>query len=167
MKITTAKQIFENCKWTEEYSLVFDLYSELFNRSFQVLLDFDSEKEEKKIREETIKSIIEFQNLNEGEILKIQNGMWEYVNSLVKGQLKTEDNGKTWIPLTLEEHLSHLKLKNKEDAIKKSPITGVGFFNDSEIDHSYFMIWMNPEWDREHGLTAFYYDGELDHVGID
>lgn len=167
MKITSAEQIFNNCKWVDEHSLVFDLHSALFKRTFKVLLDFDPDKTQKTIRKETLLSISDFQSLKEDEISKIYDGMWEYVISLHKGQLKTNDKGKSWIPLTLEDHLKNLKLKDKEDPIEKCPITGVGFYNDDDMDHSYFMIWMSPEWDGEHGLTAFYYNGILDHVGID
>lgn len=167
MKITNSEQILSNCKWIDKNSLVFELESGLFKRNFKVLLEFDTKNEEKLIRKETIKSIIEFQNLDATELPKIHDAMWNYVRSLRTGQLKTEDNGKTWIPLTMEEHLSHLKIETKEKAIRKCPITEVGFINDSEMDHSFFMIWMQPEWDLEHGLTAFYYNGELDHVGID
>ncbi len=167
MKITSTEQIFKNCKWVDDNSLVFNLDSEFMKKSFQVLLDFDPNGKEKIIRKETMKSIMEFQNLEEIEIKNIYDAMWEYVKSLQKGQLKTEDNGQTWIALTMEEHLSHLKIENKEKAISKCPISGVGFFNDSDIEHSYFMIWLSPEWDMEHGLTAFYYNGKLDHVGID
>lgn len=167
MEINTSEQILSNCRWIDKNSLVFDLYSKLFNRTFRVVLDFIPTIEEKLIRKETLESIIEFQNLGDSEISKIYDGMWKYVRSLQKGQLKTEDNGKTWVPLTMEEHLAHLKIETKEKAISKCPITGVGFYNDSDINHSYFMIWMTPEWDPEHGLTAFYYNGKLDHVGID
>lgn len=167
MQITKSEQILSNCKWIDKNSLIFDLSSRLFNRTFQVVLDFVPTIEEKLIRKETIKSIIEFQNLEDSETSKIYDGMWEYVRSLQKGQLKTKDKGKTWVPLTMEEHLANLNIKSKENAISKCPITGVGFFNDSEMNHSYFMIWLNPEWDPEHGLTAFYYNGKLDHVGID
>lgn len=164
MKITSAKQILENCKWINPNLLVFELYSEMLNKSFQVELDFNSQKEEKEIREETLKSIIEFQNLKAHDLIAIQDAMWKYVQKTNETHKYSIDNGQTWKESRLADNLLHLGIKNKEDAISKSPITGVGFINDDEIDHSYFTIFMSPAWDHEHGLTAYFYHGKLDYV---
>lgn len=164
MKITSSEQILENCKWINQNLLVFDLYSEILDKSFPVQLFFNPQKKEKEIRKETIKSIIEFQNLTTNDLIKIQNTMWESVQKTNETHKYSIDNGQTWKESKLEDNLLHLGIKSKVDAISKSPITGVGFINDDELDHTYFTIFMSPEWDHEHGLTAYFYHGKLDYV---
>ena len=68
MKITTANQILKKCKWINPNLLVFDLHSEIMNETFPIELYFDPKKDEKIIREETVKSIIEVQNLKKSDI---------------------------------------------------------------------------------------------------
>ena len=147
MKITSAKQILENCKWPNTNTLIFDLYSEILNKSLSVALYFDPKKEAKEIREETIKSIIEFQNLTPDDLTNIYNGMWEFV-------LKWKS----------EEDRIHMGINTKSEAIAKSKISEVGFINEDELDHSFFNIYLNVEWDIEHGITISYYNGKLDDV---
>ncbi|MFK7775047.1 MAG: hypothetical protein AB8F94_23100 [Saprospiraceae bacterium] len=147
MKITSSKQILENCTWGDSNHLAFNLYSEILKKSFLVTLFFDPKKEKKEIREETIKSIIEFQNITEKDIEDMQNAMWEFVK-----KYKSEDDR------------IDMGIENKKEAIAKSQIAGVGFINEDEIDHTFFQVFMNVKWDIEHGVTIFYYHGKLDDV---
>lgn len=147
MKITSAKQILENCKWLNLNTLKFDLYSEMLNKYFPIVLYFDPDKKEKEIREETIKSIIEFQSLPPDELANIYNAMWEFVT-----KWKTEDDR------------INMGINSKNEAKAKSIISEIGFFNEDELDHSFFNIYLDVDWDKEHGITISYYNGELDDV---
>ena len=147
MKITSAKQILENCKWSNSNTLNFDLYSEMITKFLPVTLFFDPQKKEKEIREKTIKSIIEFQKLPTIELINIHNAMWDFV-------LKWKS----------ENDRVHMGINNKSDAISKSRISGVGFINEEALDHSYFEIFLNVDWDIEHGITISYFNGKLDDV---
>lgn len=147
MKIKSSKQILENCKWINPNLLVFDLYSKLLNKSFPVELRFDSQKKEKLIREETIKSITEFQNLTEKDIEEIQNSIWGFVTKYKS-----------------ERDREYMGIKTKSEALVKSKISGVGFINEEELDHSFFYVFVNTEWDIEHGITISYFNGKLDDV---
>lgn len=147
MKITSAKQILENCNWLNPNTVKFELYSEMLNKYFPIVLYFDPEKKEKEIREETIKSIIEFQRLPFGELSNIYNAMWEFVT-----KWKSEDDR------------INMGINSKSEAIEKSIISEIGFFNEDELDHSFFNIYLNVDWDKEHGITISYYNGELDDV---
>lgn len=147
MKITKAEQILENCKWINPNLLVFDLYSEILNKSFSVELDFNPQKEEKIICEETIRSIIEFQNLGEKDIVEIQNAIWGFITKYKS-----------------EADRTYMGIKHKSEAIAKCKITEVGFANEDELDHSFFNIFVNAEWDKEHGITISYFNGGLDDV---
>lgn len=147
MKITSAKQILENCNWPNPNQLVFNLYSEMMKNSFPVVLYFEPKKEKKEIRDETIKSIIEFQNLQTNELVNIHNAIWNFV-------LKWKS----------EEERIHMGINSENDAIAKCTISGVGFINEDEINHSFFYIFVNAEWDIEHGITISYFNGKLDDV---
>jgi hypothetical protein len=147
MKITKAEQIRENCKWITPNLLVFDLHSEILNKSFPVELYFNPQKEEKIIREETIRSIIEFQGLGEKDIIEIHDAIWFFITKYKS-----------------EADRVKMGIKHKSDAISKCEITGVGFANEDDLDHSFFNIFVNAEWDREHGIAISYFNGELDDV---
>ena len=148
MKIRSAKEVIENSKWINSNLIVFDLYSEIMNKSFPVELHFDSQKNEKEVQKETVNSIIEFQNLTKEDIEEIQNAMWEFV-----------------IKYKSEDERVYLGIKNKDNAISKSEIAGVGFINEDELGHTFFNIFLNVEWDIERGVTVSYYKGKLDDVG--
>ncbi len=147
MKITSTRQILENCKWINPNLLVFDLYSEVLNKSFPVELCFNLQKVEKEIREETMKSIIEFQRLTEKDIEEMQSMIWEFV-----------------IKYKSEADREYMGIKTKSEAITKSEISGVGFINEDELDHSFFYVFVNTEWDIEHGITISYYNGKFDDI---
>lgn len=147
LKITRVNQILEKCKWINPNLLAFDLHSEIMNETFAVELYFDPKKDEKIIREETIKSIIEVQNLKRSDIDNIQNAIWGFV-----------------IKYKSEKDREFLGIPTKEEAIKKSKISGVGFINEDEIDYTFFYVFISTEWDLEHGITISYYNGILDDV---
>ncbi len=164
MIIKSKEDILSIATWRGPNELIFDLYSPMLDRTFKVSIDFDPNIESKEIRPYTFQSIQEFQSLKADEIPKIHDKIWEAVLKANETYKYSNDGGKTWKESTLEDNLLYMGIKSKEDAIAKSPITGIGFINELDIDHTYFTIFMNPEWDEEHGLTAYYYHGKLDYV---
>ncbi len=147
MRITSSKQILKNCRWINPNLLVFDLHSEILDKTFPVELYFNLQKTEKEIRKETIKSIIEFQSLSEKDIEEIESVIWGFIMK--------------WRSVEDREYLG---ITTKSKAIAKSEISGVGLRNEDELDHSFFYVFVNTEWDTEHGLTISYYNGKFDDI---
>lgn len=115
--------------------------------TFPVEIHFDPQDEEKIIRNETIKSIMEFQNLKEDDIDNIYNAVWGYI-------LK-------YVP---EKDRIHKGINSIIEAKLKTIVSGVGFINEDELQYSYFDVHLTAEWDMEHGRTVSYFNGKLDDV---
>lgn len=158
----TGEEIFNIGEWRTPELFVFSLHSVLWEKNFKVTLDFDPKSEQKEIKPNTLKSIQEFQNLAQKDLEDIQNAIWEYVQKSTSPFKISPDSGKTWKIVTAEEQLLDRGIRTKEDAIAKSRIVGVGFWNDEDVDFTYFAIYVRTDWDQEHGISILYYNGVLD-----
>ena len=160
----TEKELLSKVLNFKDKNLVwsFDLYSPLFKKNIPYNIYFSNGKIE--LFEITLNTIEDFLNLEDTELKRIENCVWEHCLACNQDEKISSDGGKTWMEFSKEEKLKEYNIQSKNDIEGKWYVNEIFIDNEWGVENRIFNINILTEWDNEHFFSLIYSNGIFSEI---